>query len=110
MPSRLQWPCLAFAVSHNAARQEIRIVEDCAVRLHHGITQFAAFMDRSWRLGGNMAGNTSRKRKLFEQLSHALFILLYGGVDLGVSPFQIGVRHHARPAMPWTADVNNVEV
>src|SRR6266571_5966189 len=67
-------------------------------------------MDRSWRLGGNMAGNTSGKRKLFEQPLHTFFILLNGGVDLGVSPLQIGVRHHARPAMPWTADVNDVEV
>src|SRR5207247_11446807 len=57
-----------------------------------------------------MAWNTSWKRKLFEQPLHALFILLNGGIDVGVSPFEIGVRHHARPAMPWTADVNDVEV
>src|SRR5438105_339438 len=67
-------------------------------------------MDRSRRLGGNMAGNTARKRKLFEQLSHALFVLLNGAIDLGVGPFQISVRHHARSAMPRTTDVNEVEV
>src|SRR5436309_14664075 len=65
-------------------------------------------MDGSRCLGGNMAGNTSGKRKLFEQPLHALFIRLNGGIDVGVSPFEICVRHHARPAMPWTADVNDV--
>src|SRR5438093_3766345 len=110
MPTRRQWPCLAFAVSHNAARQEIRIVEDCAVRVHQGITQFAAFMDRSWRLGGNMAGNTSGKRKLFEQPLHTLFILLNGGVDLGGSRIMIKISNHARHAMHLTAHLNEVNV
>src|SRR5437867_11769933 len=67
-------------------------------------------MDRSWRLGGNMAGNTSGKRKLFEQPLHTLFILLNGGVDLGGRRLIIKKRHHGRSAMPRTADVTDVEV
>src|SRR3989442_15964586 len=67
-------------------------------------------MDRSWRLGGNMAGNTPGKRKLFEQPLHTLFILLNGGVDLGGRRIIKKKRQHARPAMPRTADVNDVEV
>src|SRR5579862_2536681 len=57
-----------------------------------------------------MAGNPTRKRKLFEQLLHALFVLLDIGIKLGVSTFEISIGHYARPAVSGSRDVDHVQI
>src|SRR5437016_14471977 len=67
-------------------------------------------MDGAGCLRSVVAGYASGKRELLEQLSHAFFVSLNAGIQLGVGAFQIGVRHHARPTVSRTANVNNVEI
>ena len=57
-----------------------------------------------------MAGYASGEGKLLEQFSHSLFVLLNARIKLGVGAFEVGVRHHAGPAMSRTANVNNVAI
>ena len=75
MPARRAGPGLCFAVAHHAAGKQIRIIKHRAIRVQHGVTQFAAFVDRPGRFGRGMARDATRKRKLPEQLPHPVFIL-----------------------------------
>ena len=110
MPTRGEWSRFGLAIADNAASHEIGIVEHRSVGMHQRVAQLSSFVDGTRRLRCIMAGNASRKRKLPEQPPKAVFVLLNARVELRVRTFEIGVRHHARPAMPRTADVNDVEV
>src|SRR5262245_50585962 len=57
-----------------------------------------------------MAWDSPGKGELFEQLSHAFFILLNVGIKLRVCPLQIGISHHSRPAVSGAANINHVQV
>src|SRR4030095_9812252 len=57
-----------------------------------------------------MAGDSPWKGELFEQPSHALFILLNVWIKLRVGSLQIGVRHHTWPAVSGAANVDHVQV
>src|SRR5215813_8308092 len=110
MPTCGEWTSLALAVTDDAAGQQVRIVEDRAGGMRHGIAQFSAFMDRSRRLRGGMTGYPSWKRELLEQLFHSLFILTDVGIKLRVGSLQVGIRHHTWPAVSRAADIDYVQV
>ena len=97
------------AVAHHAAGEEGRIVEDRAVGVQQGVAEFAAFVDGPRRFRRGMAGDPAREGKLAEQPGKTFFVLLYVGVQLRVSAFEISVGHHPRPAMARAAYVNRVE-
>src|SRR2546421_4047538 len=110
MPTGGERSSLGLAVAHHATSDKIGIVENRTVSMRQRIAQFTAFMDGAGCLRSVVAGYASGKRELLEQLSHAFFVSLNAGIQLGVGAFQIGVRHHARPTVSRTANVNNVEI
>src|SRR5216117_1901018 len=57
-----------------------------------------------------MAGNSSGKRKLGEELPEPSLVLADVWIDLAVRALEIGVGHDRRAAVPGAADVNHVEV
>src|SRR6266478_9019972 len=110
MPTCRQWAGFRFAVSNDAAHQQIWIVERRSIRMSNGVTEFAAFVNRSRRFRGNVTGNTAGKRKLFEEMLQAFFVLRDMRIDFAVSSFQIGVGDQAWPAVARTRDIDHVEV
>ena len=66
---------------------EIGIVESGAIGVRDGISEFAALVDRAWRFGTRVTGNTTRERKLFKEYLHAFGILGNIRIDLAVCAF-----------------------
>ena len=67
-------------------------------------------MNRPRRLRRIVTGNPARKRELFEQPFHALFILLNVRPKLAVGPFEIGVRDQSGAAMAGARDVDHIQI
>jgi len=61
MPTRSQRPCFRLAIADHAANQEVRVIKCGAVGVRNRIAQFAALMNRAWRLGSDMARNAARE-------------------------------------------------
>ena len=78
--------------------------------MHQRVAEFAAFMDRAWRLRRGVAGNPAGKGKLPEQFAQAVSVAADVGIDLAVTALEIGIRHHAGSAVTRTADIDNVKV
>ena len=57
-----------------------------------------------------MARDAAREGKLREEALHALLVGRDVRVNLAVGPFEIGVCHQSRPAMPGAGNVDHVEV
>lgn len=110
MPTGGERSRFRFAIADHATGHKVGIVEDGPVSMRQCVAEFSAFMDGAGCLRRIMAGDASREGELLEQLSHALFVLLNVGVELRVCAFKIGVRHHAGPAVPGTANVDDIEV
>src|SRR5947199_7720359 len=110
MPTGGERSSLGLAVAHHATSDKIGIVENRTVSMRQRIAQFTAFMDGAGCLRSVVAGYASGKRELLEQLSHAFFVLLNTGIQLGVGAFQIGVRDHSWPAVPRTTNVYNIKI
>src|SRR5581483_9161316 len=73
------------------------------------ISQLAALVNGTGRFRCDVTGDSAGKRKLLEQLPHALFVLLDVGVKLGVRPFEVSVGYQAGTAMSGTGDVDHVQ-
>ena len=71
MPAGRERAGLGFAVADDAADQQVGVVEGGAERVHQRVAELAAFMDRSGRLGRDMARNSAGERELAEQPLHA---------------------------------------
>src|SRR5437899_13069414 len=109
MPTGGERSSLGLAVAHHATSDKIGIVENRTVSMRQRIAQFTAFMDGAGCLRSVVAGYASGKRELLEQLSHAFFVSLNAGIQLGVGAFQIGVRYHDRHNVYRTASVDIVK-
>src|SRR5438876_7910839 len=109
MPARGQWTGLRFAIADDAGRDQVWIVEDGAVGVRKGVTQFAALVDRTGCFRGNVAGNAAGERELFEQSLHSLLVLRDVRVNLAVGAFQVGVGHQPRSAVSRTSDINDTQ-
>src|ERR1700680_261666 len=110
MPTGGQRACFRFAVTHHAADQQIWIVECGAVRVRNGVSELAAFVDRTWSFWSDMAGNSTRKRKLLEQPSESVFRLRNAGIKFAVSPFQISVGDQAGTPVSRSRNINDVDI
>src|SRR6516165_4355245 len=75
VPARCQRACFGFAVSDNAEGKQIRVIENCSVRVHQGVPQLATFINRTRNIGSHMTGYAARKRKLLKEAAQALFVL-----------------------------------
>ena len=109
MPAGGQRPGFGLAVADHAEGQELGVVEHRAVGVHERVAELAALMDRSWRLGRDMAGNPAREGELAKQPPQALFIEPDMRVGLGVGAVQVDVGHQAGTAVAGTSDINGAQ-
>ncbi len=110
VPTRCQRPGLGLAIADHACDDEIRVVECRAIRMRQRIAQFAAFVNRPGRFGGDVTGDAARKRKLLEQPVHSLLVLRYIGIDLAVGSLEVGVRDERRPAVTGPGDEKHRQI
>src|ERR1700747_1026435 len=110
MPTCPQWPGFGFAISNHAAYKQIRIIECSAISVRDGIAKFAAFVNRARRFRSDVAGNSAGKRKLFEEMWKAFFVLRNVRVDFAVRSFEVGVRDQTWAALARTCDGDHIEV
>jgi hypothetical protein len=110
MPRGCQRSGFSLAISDDAGDDEIRIIEYRPERMAERIAEFAALVDRARALRRCVAGNSSWKRKLNEELPKPGLILADVGIDLTVSALEVSVANHGRPAVPRPGDVNHVQV
>ena len=101
---------LGLAVADDAGDDQVRVVERGAVGVAQGVPKLAALVNAARRLGGDMAGDAAREAELLEQLPHPLRVLADLRVDLAVGPFEVGVGHQRRAAVPRADDVDHVQV
>jgi hypothetical protein len=101
---------LRFAVADDGRDDQVGVVEGSPVGMGKGIAELATFVDRSRRLGSDVARNPTRERELLEEALQALLVLRDVRVDLAVGALEPGVRDQARAAVPRTGDVENREV
>src|ERR1035441_7633685 len=94
-----------LAIAHHAGHDETGIVEHRAERMAQRIAQLATLVDGARTLRRCVAGNSSGKGKLREQLPKAGLILTDVGINLAVSALQVGVADHRRAAVPRAGDV-----
>ena len=110
VPARRQRPGLGLAVTDDARHDEARIVEGGTVGMGKRIAQLAALVDRAWGFRRQMAGNAARPRELAKQAAHAAAVTFNGGVTLGISAFEVGIGHNARPAVARANDEQHVQL
>ena len=110
MPRGGQRSGFRLAIADDAGGDEIGIVEHRSECVTERIAQFAALMDRARALRRCMAGNSSWKRKLNEELAQPGLIGADVWIDLAVSALEISVGHDSRAAVPRAGDINHVEV
>ena len=72
------------------------------------VTQLAAFVNRSRRRRRNMAGNSSGKGELFEQLFQPGFVLRDVRINLAPGAFEVDVTHNRRSPVARAGDVDEV--
>src|ERR1700730_15552576 len=89
MPAGCQRACFRLSISHDAANEQVRVVECRSVRMREGIAQLAAFVNRAGSFGRDMARNSPRERELLEQLLHPVFRLRDTRIEFACSTLQI---------------------
>ena len=67
MPAPRKRTGFGFPVSDDTSHQQLGMVEGRPIGMGQGIAQFTALVDRTGRFRRDMARNTARERKLFEQ-------------------------------------------
>jgi hypothetical protein len=110
VPARGEGARLRLAVADHAGGDEIGVVEDRTERVRQRVAQLTALVDRSRRLGRDVARNPARKRDLNEKPLHPFLVLRNVRIHLRVGAFQIHIRHESRAAMARAGDVDDVQV
>src|SRR5439155_23136787 len=110
MPACGQRSGLRLAVPHDAEDSQPGVVEGGPVRVHEGVTELSALVDRARCLGRVVTGDAARKRKLPEQLTEAGLVHRHVWIALGVRALEVGVGDPGRAAVARTHDVDGVEV
>ena len=110
VPAGGQRPGLGLAVADDAGDDQVGVVKGRPVGVRQGVAQLTAFVDRTGRLRGDVAGNAAGERELGEEPLQARLVLADVGVDLAVRPFEVSVGNQRRPAVPGAGDVEHVQV
>src|SRR5215471_12588252 len=100
----------SFPIPDDRGDNQVWIIECGTVCMRQCVSQFAAFMDGAWCFWRNMAGNTSRKRELFEQPFHPCFVRRDVRINLAISAFEVRVGNQSWPSVPRTGDTDHVEI
>ncbi len=101
---------LGLAVADDAAHDQTGVVEGRSVGVGQRVAELATLVDRAGGLGRDVARDAPGERELAEEPAQALGVAADLGVDLGVGPLQVGVRHQRRPAVAGTGDVEGLQV
>src|SRR5215203_6097496 len=109
MPTRGERSRFGFAIANDTNGQQIRIIKYRAVRVGQRVTKFAAFINGSGSLRGDVAGNAAGKRKLREQFLHAGLVLRNVWIKLAVCSFKVGVSNQSWSAVTRSRDVDHVQ-
>src|SRR5882724_4570010 len=67
-------------------------------------------MNRAGCFRSNMARDTTRERKLFEESFHPCFVLRNVGIELAVGSLQISICNQPWSTVAWTGDVDHVQI
>ena len=110
MPAGGKGPRLRFAIADHACHDQVWIVERRTKRVRQRVSQFTAFVDRTWRFWSHVTRDAAGERELREQALHSLLILRHVRIDLAVRPFEIRVGDQARSAVPRPSDVEDIRV
>src|SRR5437870_4357002 len=110
VPSRRERPRLGLAVADHAGDDERRVVERSAEGVAEAVAELAALVDRAWRLGRDVARDTTRKGELLEEPLQSVLILRDGGIELAVRSLEVGVRDERGPAVSRPGNVDHVEI
>ena len=110
VPAGSQRPGLGLAVADHARHEQVRVVERRPVGVHERVPELAALMDGARRLRRHVRGDAAGEGELPEQPGHPRGVLGNARVDLAVGSLEVGVRHHARAAVPRPGDVDDVQV
>ncbi len=110
VPARGQRPRLRLPVADHRAHDEVRVVERGAVGVRQRVPELAPLVDRSRRLGRDVARDPARERELAEQPPHSVLVPGDAGVDLAVRALEIGIGHDRGAAVPGPGDVDRVQV
>ncbi len=103
-------PCLRLAVADHAGDEQIRVVERRAVGMAERVAELAALVNRSRRLGRDVARHPARERELPEELLHARRVLRDRRPVLRVGALEPRARAHRRAAVPGPGDEQGVRV
>src|SRR5258708_35726623 len=96
MPARGKRTRLGLAVADNGAYNQVGVVECGTERVHEGVAEFAAFVDRAWSLRCCVAGDPAREGELAEEPPHPFGVLGDVRIRLGVAALEITIGDHAR--------------
>ena len=110
VPAGSQRPGLGLAVADHARHEQVRVVERRPVGMHERVPELAALMDGARRLRRHVRGDAAGEGELPEQPGHPRGVLGDARVELAVGSLEVGVRHHARAAVPRPGDVDDVQV
>ena len=110
VPSGGERTGFGFAVSDNAADDEIGIVEGCSISMAQRIAELAAFVDAAGSFGRDVAGNSAGEAELLKQLLHPLCVLADIGIILAVCTFKVSVRNQRRPAVAGADDIDHFKI
>src|SRR5262249_50307769 len=110
MPTRGHGPGLCFAVADDTGNDQIGVIEGRSVGVREGVTELAAFVNRTGRLRCKVARDAAGERELGEEAVHAFFIGRNVRIDLAVRPLKVSVCDQTGTAVPGAGDVDHVEV
>ena len=87
------------AVAHDAAHDEVWVVECGTVRVREGVPELAALVDRAGGLGRDVAWDPAWERELAEQLAQAIGVGRDARAQLAEGGFGKGVGDDRRAAV-----------
>ena len=108
-PARGKWPGLRLAVADDAGHEQIGVVERGPERVRERVAELAAFVDRTRRFRGDVAGMPPGNENWRKSRRRPSRSRGDGRVDLGVGALEVGVGHRCRPAVTRPDDVHRVE-
>ena len=110
MPTRGQRTGFGFTIANHATHQQVGIIKRCAKRMQQRVAEFTAFVNGTGGFWCNVAGNSTRIRKLREQFCEPGGVARDVRIRLRVRAFEIRIGHHAWPAVPGASNENCIQI
>src|SRR4051812_21745546 len=110
MPTACQRTCFSLAVTDDACREQIGIIEHRPISVRQGVAELSAFMNGTGSLGSRVAGNAPRKRKLSKEFLQASLVLRNIRIQFGVRSFQIRLGDDGGSTVTRPSNENGIQV